>query len=141
MRFAEFVEKVRHRIGPPLPDKLGGAVMVPARFDEAERAVLITVEVLGDCLCGEEAQVLTGRLPEELRGPLTVHGANARYYSLAQFHRRVAEREGASVETARAHASAVMEVVSEAAGEEGLRCLYPMLPEGLVEPPPMTRQN
>lgn len=135
MRFAEFVERVRHRIGPPPPDKVGGAVMIPAPPEEAERAVIATVEILGECLCGEEAQALAARLPTELRAPLTVHGAEARHYSLQQFHRHVAGEEDASVETARVHVSAVMEVVAEAAGEEGVRYIRPLLPVGLLDPP------
>lgn len=134
MRFDEFIERVRHRIGPPPPDKMGGAVMLPSRFDEAERAALATVEVLGECLCGEEALALAGRLPEELRGPLTLHSADVKHYSLQQFHRHVAEKGGTSEETAMAHASAALEVIAEAAGEESLRYIRPLLPEGLVEP-------
>lgn len=134
MRFDEFIERVRHRLSPPPPNKMGGAVTIPARFEEAERAALTSVEVLGECLCGEEALALARRLPAELGGPLTVHSADAKHYSLDQFYRHVAGKEGASVETARMHASAALEVVAEAAGEESLRYFRPLLPEGLLEP-------
>ena len=140
VRFTAFVDRVGRRIGPPPPDKLGGAMIASARPGEAERAILATLEVLGECLCGEEAEALAARLPGELREALTSPRPNAGYFSLRQFHRRVAEKEGTSPGVAARHAEAVMEVVAEAASEEGLRYVRPLLPEGLVEFPPAARQ-
>ncbi len=137
MQFTAFINRVGHRIGPPAPNKLGGAMVAPGRPDEAERATLVVLGVLGECLGGEETEVLATRLPRELRGPLTMNGAHARYYSLEQFRERVAERGEVDLGAAAAHASAVMEVIAEAVGEEGLRYVRPLLPEGLVEPPPV----
>lgn len=136
MRFMAFVDRVGRRIGPPPPNKLGGAVTLPGQPGEAERAIVATLEVLGECLGGEEAGALAARLPRELRAPLTLPSPNARYYSRKQFHRHVAEKERVSLEVAARHASAVMEVVAEAAGEDGMRYVRALLPEGLMEVPP-----
>lgn len=105
MEFVEFVEKVENRIQNP-------------GKGEAERAVISTFEVLGECVSGGEASDIAADLPGELTEPLRQSSGNARSLSLDNFFRRVSEREGSGINLASDHATAVMSVLGEAMSEE-----------------------
>jgi len=77
----------------------------------AEHAITATLETLSECLTGGEANDLVAQLPHELQAPLQRSTEQAESFSLEQFYRRVAEREGVDIETAREDASAVMTVL------------------------------
>ena len=62
----------------------------------------------------EAESAITAQLPEEIQPALRPKAEEAEGFSLEELHRRVAEREGVDIETARIDASAVMRVLSEA---------------------------
>src|SRR4051794_21194080 len=69
----------------------------------AERAVRATLETLGERLSSGQARDLAVQLPGTL-GALLVSDTNAQAFDLAEFVRRVAEREGTDPATAERHA-------------------------------------
>jgi len=81
--------------------------------DQAERALRATLRTLGERLAGGESFDLASQLPGELQDELPPL-APGEPFSLEEFYRRVAEREGTAPEEARRHARAVMAVLREA---------------------------
>ncbi len=116
MRYEEFVEKVQDRISP-------------ARPDEAERAVAATLDTLADRLSHGEARDLAAQLPEELKGVFQKAAGGAEGFSLEEFYRRVAKKEGVSIDTATGQASAVMAVLGEAISDDELEDIRSQLPQ------------
>lgn len=108
MQYEEFVRTVKGRIEPTDPG-------------EAEKAVMATLETLGECIRDDEATDLADQLPKELKEPLLRQPPVAKPYSLEQFFQRVGERENIDATTAAAHATAVMEVLNEAVSKGELR--------------------
>lgn len=74
--------------------------------EEAERAVRATLETLRERLAGNEPNNLADQLPEELSAPLRGEGGQDNF-SLTEFYRRVAEKEGIEEIEAVRHARAV----------------------------------
>lgn len=74
--------------------------------EEAERAIRATLETLRERLAGNEPNNLADQLPEELATPLRGEGGRESF-SLTEFYRRVAEREGIEEIEAIRHARAV----------------------------------
>jgi len=81
--------------------------------EEAERAILMTFETLRERLAGNEPNNLADQLPEELAEPLRGEGGRDNF-SLAEFYRRVSEKEGVEEPEAIRHARAVATVLEEA---------------------------
>ena len=103
MKYDEFIGQVQHRA--QLPEE-GDATY-------AARATLMT---LGERLAGNEPLDAASQLPDVLKEFLTdgrEAGEGIRF-SLEDFYRKVANREGTDIETARRHAIVVMSVLREA---------------------------
>ena len=76
MQYEEFLDKVQDLIGPAQPD-------------EARRAIIATLETLGERISGGEASDLAEQLPEELKEPLHQAGEDNEEFSLDEFLGRV----------------------------------------------------
>jgi uncharacterized protein (DUF2267 family) len=94
----------------------------------AERAVRATLQTLAERLSGGEAEDVAEQLPQELR-PFVRDGNKAEPFDLAEFVRRVAEREGVPPETAKVHARAVFAALGMALTPEELHDLASQLPK------------
>ena len=116
MQYEEFLNKVQDRLGPAQPD-------------EARRAIIATLETLGERISGGEASDLAEQLPEELKEPLHQAGENNEEFSLDAFLRRVGEREDVEADEAREHVSAVMTVLTEAVSGGELDNIRAQLPQ------------
>ena len=81
--------------------------------EEAERAVKATLETLKQRLAGYEPDNLAAQLPEDLADPLRGEGGREGF-ALAEFYRRVAEKEDVDESQAIRHARAVALVLQEA---------------------------
>ena len=81
--------------------------------DRAKRAIRATFETLKERLAGQEPNNLAAQLPEDLAAPLQSEGRREDF-ALAEFYRRVAEREGIEETEALGHARAVALVLQEA---------------------------
>lgn len=81
--------------------------------DQAERAIRATFETLKERLAGNEPDDLAAQLPNDLAAPLQGEGGREDF-ALAEFYRRVAEREGIEETEAIRHARAVALVLQEA---------------------------
>jgi uncharacterized protein (DUF2267 family) len=81
--------------------------------EEAERATKATLETLKQRLAGYEPDNLAAQLPEDLADPLRGEGGREGF-ALAEFYRRVAEKEGVDESQAIRHARAVALVLQEA---------------------------
>ena len=88
--------------------------------EEAERAIRATFETLRERLAGNEPNNLADQLPPEIADPLRGEGGRDSF-SLAEFYRRVADKEGVEEPEAIRHARAVATVTEEAVttGEMG----------------------
>ncbi|MDP8973196.1 MAG: DUF2267 domain-containing protein [Actinomycetota bacterium] len=71
----------------------------------AENAVTATLETLNERITGGEARDLAAQLPKGIRPALRPKTEEAEGFSLEELYRRVAEREGVDIETARIDAS------------------------------------
>ena len=116
MQYEEFLNKVQDRIGPAQPD-------------EARRAIIATLETLGERVSGGEANDLAEQLPKELKEPLQQAGEDNEEFSLDEFLRRVGEREDVETDIARNYASAVMTVLREAVTGGELDNIRAQLPQ------------
>ncbi len=81
--------------------------------EEAERAIRATFEALKERLAGNEPDNLAAQLPEEISAPLRGEGGRDNF-SLTEFYRRVAEKEGVEELEAVRHARAVAAVLQAA---------------------------
>ncbi len=81
--------------------------------EEAERAILATLETLKQRLAGNEPDNLAAQLPEDLAEPLAGEGGREDF-ALAEFYRRVADQEGVEESQAIRDARAVVLVLQEA---------------------------
>ncbi len=81
--------------------------------EEAERAIRTTLETLRERLAGNEPNNLADQLPPEIAEPLRGEGGRDNF-SLAEFYRRVGEKEGAEEPEAIRHARAVAAVLQAA---------------------------
>ena len=120
MQYGEFLRKVQDRIGP---------TQGSAASDEASFAISATLEVLGECIPGEEARNLADQLPKEIKEPLYQASEDAKVCSVETFLRRISEKEGVNAGMATDHASAVMSVLGEAASGGELEAIRAQLPQ------------
>jgi uncharacterized protein (DUF2267 family) len=81
--------------------------------EEAERAIRATFETLKERIAGDEPNNLADQLPPEIVAPLRGEGGQDNF-SLAEFYRRVSEKEGVEETEAIRHARAVATVLEEA---------------------------
>jgi len=115
--YKEFIDRVRRQAGL---DSSSGA----------ETAVRATLTTLGEYLDGEPG--LVSRLPEELTEHLRREPPGSIVSSsLDAFMEEVGKREGANTDEASAHARAVVDVLWEAVGQNGVEDLRQRLPDEL----------
>jgi len=89
-----------------------------ASAEDALRASRATLMTLGERLQGDEPRHLAAHLPPEIAQYLYGEGmGRGERLSAPDFLRRISEREGVDVETARIHARAVVEVLYQALSE------------------------
>jgi uncharacterized protein (DUF2267 family) len=117
-----------------------------ASREEAERAVRATLQTLAERISAGQAEDLARQLPPEVR-PLLEGDGEGEPFTLAEFLRRVAEREGADLATAEQHAAAVFAALGLAVTREELEDMSSELPKDfapLVDaaqaPPPPREQ-
>jgi uncharacterized protein (DUF2267 family) len=115
LQYEEFLNKVQDRIGPAQPD-------------ESRRAIIATLETLGERISGGEANDLAEQLPKELKKPLEQVGEDNEQFSLDEFLRRVGDREDVETGAARDHASAATTVLKEAVSGGGLDNIRAQVP-------------
>jgi uncharacterized protein (DUF2267 family) len=105
--------------------------------DRARRATDVVLETLAERIAGGEVDDLVARLPLALHEPLKrgrEHGGEkAHKMSPDEFLRRVAEREGISLEDARDHTRAVLLTLREAVGDEEYFDVTVQLPHAWVD--------
>lgn len=124
MQYQEFINRVNERIQT---EETG----------EAERVVQSTLATLGERLSGKEAENLASQLPAELSTQLESGNYaqepehfSLEEFSLEEFYRRIAERDGElEPEQSKERARAVMEVLTRAASGGELRDIQRQLPE------------
>jgi uncharacterized protein (DUF2267 family) len=116
VQYEEFLNKVQDRIGPAQPE-------------EARRAIIATLETLGERISGGESSDLAEQLPEELKEPLRQASEDNEEFSLDEFLKRVGERENIDTDEAREHVSAVMTVLKEAVSGGELDNIRAQLPQ------------
>ncbi|WP_345463132.1 DUF2267 domain-containing protein [Actinoallomurus oryzae] len=104
---------------------------------EAERAARAVLTTLGERLSRENADALIPRLPDEIRPWLRTE-RSAERFAVAEFLRRVAEREGVDTESAERDVRAVAAALREAVGNEAYAGLTTRLPPDytMLLPPP-----
>jgi uncharacterized protein (DUF2267 family) len=102
---------------------------------DAERAARATLQTLGERISGGEAHDIAERLPDEV-APWIDNENRPEPFDLAEFLRRVAEREGVpDTELASQHARAVFAALGATIGHDELHDMASELPkdfEGLV---------
>ncbi|CAA9467205.1 MAG: hypothetical protein AVDCRST_MAG25-1676 [uncultured Rubrobacteraceae bacterium] len=81
--------------------------------EEAEKAIRATLATLKERLAGNEPNNLASQIPGDLADPLRGEGGREGF-ALAEFYRRVAEKEGVDESQAIRHARAVALVLQEA---------------------------
>ncbi len=117
MKYDEFIAEVRRRAS------LGSR-------EEAEAATRATLRTLAERLAGGEPHDLASQLPAELAGYVRYEGEQkSDPFSLEEFYRRVADKEGVDVADAARHARVVMEVLREAVTPGELGDVRSQLPE------------
>lgn len=117
MNYEEFIDRVRRQAGL---DSSSGA----------ETAVRATLTTLGEHLDGEPG--LVSRLPEELAEHLRREPPGRIVSSsLDAFMEEIGKREGANTDEVSAHAHAVVDVLREAVGQDGVEDLRWRLPDEL----------
>lgn len=99
---------------------------------ETERVTQTVLSTLGERLGGVEAKDLAAQLPGDLADALPSDGAGEGYGE-QMFLRRLAEKLGATEETARWDASAVLTTVAESVTGGQLNQILSRLPSGYAE--------
>ena len=121
MQYPEFLRRVEEQIAANR--SVGDARRA------AENAITATLETLNERIAGGEARDLAAQLPKEIQPALRPKAEESEGFSLEEFYRRVAEREGVDIETARIDASAVMGTLREAITPGELDDVMAHLPE------------
>jgi uncharacterized protein (DUF2267 family) len=109
----------------------------PVDLAGARRATEAVLETLAERIAGGEVDDLIARLPMALHEPLRRgkerSGGKATRMSLDEFLRRVAEREGVDVDTARDHAHGVLLALREAVSDDEFFDVTVQLPAEFVD--------
>jgi uncharacterized protein (DUF2267 family) len=101
---------------------------------EVEHAARTTLEVLSERLQGGEAQDLYAQLPPELVQALRpLNTTESLPFGLHDFYKRVSEREGTDLDTARNHAHAVVTALRDATSAGELQDILSQLPNEFDE--------
>ena len=116
MQYEEFRQRVEERIGA---NRSGGP---------ADKAITATLQTLSERITGGEAKDLAAQLPAKLQAPLQQSDEVAEDFTIEEFFRRIAEREGVEIDTARDDAAVVMTVLSEALTQGELDDVMAQLP-------------
>lgn len=116
--------------GPITQDEFVTAVAQAARGgrEQAERAIQATFETLAERIDAGEARHLAAELPDEI-APYLATTAPAERFGVDEFLRRVGEREGVDLDTARRHAEAVFTVLQRAVPPQEFSDLSAELPK------------
>jgi uncharacterized protein (DUF2267 family) len=116
--------------GPITEDEFITAVAQAARsgWDQAQHATRATLETLADRIDAGEARHLAAALPDTI-APYVATATPAQRFGVDEFLRRVAEREGVDLETARRHAQAVFTVLQRAVSPQEFADLSAELPK------------
>jgi uncharacterized protein (DUF2267 family) len=105
-------------------------------IEEARQATEAVLETLAMRIAGGEVDDLRMRLPVTFHAPLQrgkeLSGGKATRMKLDAFVRRVAEREGISLDTASEHVRAVLSTLRDAVGEQEFLDVTAQLPEEYV---------
>jgi uncharacterized protein (DUF2267 family) len=110
-----FISAVAHEAHAPRP--------------EAERAVRATLQTLAERISTGEARDIAEQLPPPLR-PLLDSDGDAEPFTIEEFLRRVAEREGAGdIGTAEQHAAAVFAALGAAVSRDEIEDMASELPK------------
>ena len=112
--YEHFIATVQHEAG--IPEK------------QAERAVAATLATLAERISGGEAEDIAKQLPTELRR-LLADGSNAQAFDLEEFVRRVADREGVTLDSAEQHARAVFSALGRAVTHDEIADMASELPK------------
>ena len=118
MNYHEFVHKVQNE----------------TRLDrnQAEKAVVATLKTLGERLTEGEAADLAAQLPGDLKLALQ-EPQRQQKYTLDDFLRQVAEREGCDRKEALPHAQAVFHTLCEAVSQGEMKDVISQLPKEFQE--------
>jgi uncharacterized protein (DUF2267 family) len=100
--------------------------------EDARKAIGATLETLRERLAGEEPSDLAAQLPPEIAPYLEGPGGQESF-SVEEFYRRVAQKEGVSNDEAVRHARAVATVVHTAVTEGELDDIRSQLSDGYKE--------
>lgn len=117
MEYQDFIGQVQHQ------------ARLPTQGDAA-RAICATFETLGERLTEDEASHLAAQLPRGIGDYLRLARKTERF-SVDEFYRRVADREGAGVGLPDAvyHARAVLSVLQDAATQGEIDDVRGQLPD------------
>ncbi len=103
-------------------------------IEGAEQALAATLTTLAARISEEEAEDLAAQLPGEVKAQLMGAAAGGEVFSVDEFVRRVAEREGGiPLEEARAHAEAVLISIREAISGGEFEDILLQLPDDYLE--------
>lgn len=119
MHYQEFVNRVNERIQEQTPG-------------ETEFAIQAALATLGECASGKEAESLASELPVELAAQLESgnYAEEAKRFSLEEFYRRTANREGAlSIEGSSLRARAVITALFGTLSSGELDTIKRLLPD------------
>jgi uncharacterized protein (DUF2267 family) len=117
MNISDYIQVVRQRAG--------------IRSDDAaKKAIESVLEVLGQRITIGQAEDLAAALPPELR-PYLRQLPEAQVFGLAEFLRRVSERESVDSGTAEEHARAVLSVLAEWIPRAELRDTLEQIPNDM----------
>lgn len=120
MKYDEFIKEVQER----------GHMDSRQRAEEAARAMLRT---LAERLAGGEPHDLASQLPSGLAEHVRYDGEQeSDPFSLEEFYKRVADKEGAGEPEAARHAQVVMEVLQEAVTKGEIEDVRSQLPSQYV---------
>jgi uncharacterized protein (DUF2267 family) len=118
-----FIERVAERTGLDSGD--------------ARRATAAVLTTLAERIAGGEVDDLIARLPVELHQPLRegrlLSGGKATRMSLAEFERRVADREGIDLAQSHEHVRVVLQTLREAVGDDEFLDVTSQLPGEYVD--------
>jgi uncharacterized protein (DUF2267 family) len=104
------------------------ARMAGVGHEDAENAARATLQTLAERISQGEARQLAEQLPPEL-APWVPAAGKGEPFDMDEFLRRIAEREGVELETARRHARAVLAAVARAVGHDQFDDVVAQLPK------------
>jgi uncharacterized protein (DUF2267 family) len=100
----------------------------------AEQALAATLTTLAERISEEEAEDLASQLPREVKAQLTGAGGDGEVFSVNEFVKRVADREGGiAPEEGRRHAEAVLITLREAMSGGEFEDILLQLPDDYLE--------